>query len=209
MAANVRPLHWACRQHTHSEPATMATGTAPKRLRFDLFTEHVDNTHSEPATKWHSPHSILSLPPYQTYESTSAAELRQRMEWRMDFWWQEHGRHRANLQWSSQARLPNGVGGEYMRWIYFNSTEGLWQGEELEESCWHAGKIWPISPGSLKDNVRTQQANAVKTSMRPGNTSNIVFLDELKPSDVLQKAASYRYTSANLLQSRPTGTMDV
>ncbi|KAF6233237.1 hypothetical protein HO173_008526 [Letharia columbiana] len=25
----------------------MATGTAPKRLRFDLFTEHVDNTHSE------------------------------------------------------------------------------------------------------------------------------------------------------------------
>ncbi|KAF6219773.1 hypothetical protein HO133_003598 [Letharia lupina] len=37
----------------------MATGTAPKRLRFDLFTEHVDNTHSEPATKWHSTHSIL------------------------------------------------------------------------------------------------------------------------------------------------------
>ncbi|KAF6219774.1 hypothetical protein HO133_003599 [Letharia lupina] len=27
------------------------------------------------------------------------------------------------------------------------------QGEELGESCWHAGKIWPISPGSLKDNA--------------------------------------------------------
>ncbi|KAF6232707.1 hypothetical protein HO173_009146 [Letharia columbiana] len=29
----------------------------------DLFTEHVDNTHSEPATKWHSTYSILSYLP--------------------------------------------------------------------------------------------------------------------------------------------------
>ena len=32
------------------------------------------------------------------------------------------------------------------------------QGEELGESCWHAGKIWPISPGSLKDNVGMAQS---------------------------------------------------
>ncbi|KAF6235561.1 hypothetical protein HO173_006244 [Letharia columbiana] len=41
---------------------------------YDLFTEHVDNTHSEPATKWHSTHSILSLPPYQTYQSTKTKD---------------------------------------------------------------------------------------------------------------------------------------
>ena len=39
-------------------------------------------------------------------------------------------------------------------------SNGLWrktrQGEELEESCWHAGKIWLISPGSLHNNVGAQ-----------------------------------------------------
>ena len=27
------------------------------------------------------------------------------------------------------------------------------QGEELGESCWHAGKMWTISPGSLQGNM--------------------------------------------------------
>ncbi|KAF6218606.1 hypothetical protein HO133_005957 [Letharia lupina] len=60
------------------------------------------------------------------------------------------------------------------------------QGEELGESCWHAGKIWSTSLGSRRD-------NAVKTSMRSGKTSDMVFLNELKPSDVFD---CYHYTSA-------------
>ena len=39
--------------------------------------------------------------------------------------------------------------------------------------------------------MRKLQANAVKTSMPPGNTSDIVFLNELKPSDV--RGASFFY----------------
>ena len=81
------------------------------------------------------------------------------------------------------------------------------QGEELGESCWHAGKIWPISPGSLQDNVgMAGMDGTVKTSMRSGKTSDMVFLNELKPSDVFDY---YHYTSANRLRSRPTRTMDV
>ena len=74
MAANVRPLYWACRPNTYSEPATMATGTDPaKRLRFDLFTEHVDNTHSEACYQMaFNTFDSYHLPPYHTYESTSA-----------------------------------------------------------------------------------------------------------------------------------------
>ncbi|KAF6236111.1 hypothetical protein HO173_005739 [Letharia columbiana] len=74
-----------------------------------------------------------------------------------------------------------------MRWIFFSSIDGLdgksmgdigqiymedydkktGQGEELGESCWHAGKIWPISPGSLQDNVgMAGMDGTVKTSMR-------------------------------------------
>ena len=45
--------------------------------------------------------------------------------------------------------------------------------------------------------------STVKTSMRPGKTSDMVFLNELKLSDV------YHYTSANRLRSRSTRTMDV
>ena len=59
------------------------------------------------------------------------------------------------------------------------------QGEELGESCWHVGKIWPISPGSLEDNVgMVGMDGTVKTSMRSGKTSDMVFLNELKLSDV-------------------------
>ncbi|KAF6229663.1 hypothetical protein HO173_011309 [Letharia columbiana] len=43
------------------------------------------------------------------------------------------------------------------------------QGEELGESCWHAGKMWPISSGSLKDMAGMD--GTVKTSMRSGNTA--------------------------------------
>ena len=48
--------------------------------------------------------------------------------------------------------------------------------------------------------------STVKTSMRPGKTSDMVFLNELKPSDV---SDYYYYTSANPLQLKPVGTMDV
>ena len=75
-----------------------------------------------------------------------------------------------------------------LRWIFFSSIEGLRQEirEELGESCWHAGKIWPTSPGSLKDNGhgRHGRHGIIKTSMRSGKTSDTVFLNELKPSDV-------------------------
>ena len=58
-------------------------------------------------------------------------------------------------------------------------------GEGLGESCRHIGKKACGRIRPTNDMVmRTQQANAVKTSMRPGNTSDIVFLNELKPSDV-------------------------
>ncbi|KAF6234031.1 hypothetical protein HO173_007861 [Letharia columbiana] len=68
-------------------------------------------------------------------------------------------------------------------WEDYDKQTG--QGEELGESCWHAGKIWPISPGSLKDNVgMAGMDGTVKTSMRSGKTSDMVFLNELKPSDV-------------------------
>ncbi|KAF6227436.1 hypothetical protein HO133_008880 [Letharia lupina] len=45
---------------------------------YDLFTEHIGNTHSEPATKWHSTHSILPslLPPYQTLRIDKCMSLR-------------------------------------------------------------------------------------------------------------------------------------
>ncbi|KAF6229940.1 hypothetical protein HO133_004277 [Letharia lupina] len=70
----------------------MATGTAPKRLRFDLFIEHVDNTHSEPATR---AANVLKAKKVEDYDKQTG------------------------------------------------------QGEELGESCWHAGKMWTTSPGSL------------------------------------------------------------
>ncbi|KAF6238830.1 hypothetical protein HO173_003337 [Letharia columbiana] len=49
------------------------------------------------------------------------------------------------------------------------------QGEEVGESCWHAGKIRPTSPGSLKDNVGMAGVDGiVKTSMRSGKTSDMM-----------------------------------
>ncbi|KAF6232424.1 hypothetical protein HO173_009303 [Letharia columbiana] len=42
--------------------------------------------------------------------------------------------------------------------------------------------------------------STVKTSMRSGKTSDMVFLDELKPSDVLQKNAKTRTATATPLQ---------
>ncbi|KAF6238527.1 hypothetical protein HO173_003496 [Letharia columbiana] len=44
---------------------------------YDLFTEHVDNTHSEPATKWHSTHSILITYLPTTPTNRQVLELRE------------------------------------------------------------------------------------------------------------------------------------
>ncbi|KAF6239897.1 hypothetical protein HO173_001505 [Letharia columbiana] len=179
----------------HSEPATMATGTAPKRLRFDLFTEHVDNTHSEACYQM----------AFNTFNSfpTSLPNLRidKRMEWRIDLMaraWETQGKSTVKLPGQAANRCWRIT---CMRWIFFNSTEGLWQED------WARRRIRRILLARRQDvdyisGISEGQCRhgTVKTSMRSGKTSDMVFLNELKPSDVLQKIA---------LRSKPTRTMDV
>ncbi|KAF6232598.1 hypothetical protein HO173_009266 [Letharia columbiana] len=72
------------RQHDYDSTSSLSMSTTHTvsllqwQQTYDLFTEHVDNTHSEPATKWHSTHSILPslLPPYQTLRIDECMSLR-------------------------------------------------------------------------------------------------------------------------------------
>ena len=178
----------------------MATGTAPKRLRFDLFTEHIDNTHSEACYQMaFNTFDSYHLPPYHTYEST---ELRQRMEWRMDLMaraWETQGK--------STVKLPGQAAKRCWRWMHAldflqfyrrtmarRRTRGILLARRQDMA-----NISRISEGQCGYG-RHGRHGTVKTSMRSGKTSDMVFLNELKPSDVLQKIA---------LRSKPTRTMDV
>ena len=91
--------------------------------------------------------------------------------WRMDFWWREHGRHRAKQQWSSQARLPAGVEVDmtHMHAIDFlqfykgaSSKCGLAQSKPACDSAnprtWCFWTIW-----SLLKSAKTRFLNAAAT----------------------------------------------
>ncbi|KAF6233541.1 hypothetical protein HO173_008272 [Letharia columbiana] len=169
----------------------MATGTDPaKRLRFDLFTKHVDNTHSEACYQM----------AFNTFDSFPTSLPNQRKGWNEG--WIFDGKSMGDTgQIYSDAPRPGCQqvleDNTCMRWIFFNSTEGIWQEDWTRRRTRRIllarrqdmANISRISEGQCGYGTHS----TVKTSMRPGKTSDMMFLNELKPSDVFDY---YHYTSA-------------
>ncbi|KAF6233987.1 hypothetical protein HO173_007817 [Letharia columbiana] len=133
----------------------------------DLHNKQTPPHSHEPATKWHSTHSILSLPTYQTYESTKTKDG---MEDRLD------GKSMGDTgQIYSEAPRPGcqQVLEDIMHALDFLQFYGRTMArrlgkeknsENLAGTQARCGYISRISGGQCRHGT-------VKTSMRPGNTT--------------------------------------